>query len=112
MKYRHYAPVTPLTVLRGTLPEQVSLVREQAQLCRIGILAFDDDAAAFSPLPTITYGAKHDDTAQAQQLFTALHEVDQLGVERVFVQVSTQEHGLFLAVRNRLLKAAGYKVAG
>jgi len=138
MKYQHYAPRTPLTLITGPIAHQVEIVRaasadrataEQAgealqRLCpltqpaggqacvggSVGVLCFDDDAALFSGLPHITYGPRHDAAAQAQQLFSALHQIDSLGVSQVYAQISPSQTGVFLAVRNRLLKAAGHRI--
>jgi len=109
MKYQHYAPATPITLLSGPPAEQRAWIDQHSGVS-IGMLCFDDDAKAFAGIPTITYGPRHDANAQARQLFAALHEVDRLGVDHVYAQFPPQTYGVFLAVRNRLLKAAGHRV--
>jgi len=110
MKYQHYAPQTPLTLLVGTPAAIQSWVATTAQTNSVGVLCFDDAAELFPGLPLITYGPQDDAAAQAQRLFSALHQIDSLGVDQVYAQIATETSGVFLAVRNRLLKAAGHRV--
>jgi L-threonylcarbamoyladenylate synthase len=94
--------------MSGSLAEQSAFALAVAASGSVGVLCFDDDAPAFAPLPTITYGRQDDAEAQAQLLFSALHQVDALGVAQILTQVTSETSGVFLAVRNRLLKAAGF----
>jgi len=110
MKYQHYSPRTPVTLLVGPITAQLDFLKQTSGGTTIGVLCFDDDAAAFSDYPTITYGPRDNAAAQAQRLFAALHEVDDLGVQQVYAQVAPSSAGVFLAVRNRLLKAAGHRI--
>jgi L-threonylcarbamoyladenylate synthase len=110
MKYAHYAPRTPITLVRGSAESFARFVASQALLGSVGVLCFDDAVALFPTTPAVTFGPRHDAVAQARQLFAALHQVDGLGVGHVFAQVSPETTGVFLAVRNRLLKAAAHRV--
>ena len=119
MKYQHYSPATPITILSGTPPQIAAYLSDQRDSggsgdsgtgFRIGMLCFDDDADCFAPLPLVTYGRHDEGAAQARQLFDALHQVDALGVSHVYAQWPATETGVHLAVRNRLLKAAGHRV--
>lgn len=110
MKYQHYAPSTPITLLDGSTAAQRAWVLAQAETTPVGVLCFDDDAAEFSFAPTVKFGARDDAAAQARQLFGALHQVDGLGVDQVYAQLPSDTSGVSLAVRNRLIKAAGHRV--
>jgi len=110
MKYAHYAPRTPITLLSGPIDAQREWVRAASIVGSVGVLCFDDDVAAFVGIPTIIYGPRYDAAAQARRLFAALHEVDELNVDHVYAQFPTESAGVFLAVRNRLLKAAGHRL--
>ena len=110
MKYRHYSPRTPLIAISGPLRAQIDLLTREAATKSIGIMSFDDDAAAFTPLPTISYGRHDDADSQARQLYTALRAVDDLGVDLVYVQIPERNSGISAAIRNRLLKATGHQI--
>jgi len=110
MKYTHYAPQTPLTLVKGAATDLRDWLRRQPDSDTIGVLCFDDDEATFAGFPTVSYGPSDDAKAQAQRLFSALHQLDSLGVNHVYAQVASDATGVFLAVRNRLHKAAGYRV--
>ncbi len=106
MKYKHYAPEAELTLVQGSLAEFIALAaREQPD----GLLCFDEDVAALGRWTCVTYGPRADPVKQAQRLFAALREVDALGLRKVLVRCPSSE-GIGLAVYNRLLRAAGFRL--
>lgn len=108
MKYRHYAPKAPVTVVTGA-PE--ASAREIAQ--RVGpdsgVICFDEFAHLFSQQEVHTLGASGDKLAQAQRVFDALRTFDSSDVTEIYAQCP-DSRGLGLAVGNRLKKAAGFHV--
>ena len=84
MKYRHYAPETPLVLLVGS-PEAVT--------AKIG-----DSAGVLR-----TYGESPEEVAKV--LFDRLRELDGEGHQVIYAE-GVQEEGVGLAVMNRLRKAA------
>lgn len=106
MKYRHYAPQTKLVLVQGSWKEFLAYVLGKDK--PYGVLCFDEDAQA-APQPCLTYGSIHDANQQAVQLFDALRRVDTLGVGTVYVRAPAAE-GVGLAVYNRLLRAAAFRV--
>ncbi len=105
MKYKHYAPKTEITVVKGGINEFVEYLKTQ-QDGTCGVLCFDGEEEHFS-CPCVSYGAKDNPKAQARRLFDALREVDALGVKRVFARCPAT-CGLGLAVYNRLIRAAAF----
>ena len=109
MKYRHYAPVAPLVVVDGTAEEAAAYVRAQAEL-HPAVLCFDDEAAAFEGLDVVTYGSAADPGALARNLFDALRTLDRAEITQIYARCPAADDGLYRAVRNRLLKAAAFRV--
>lgn len=105
MKYKHYSPRANVTLVEGDLSKFTKFVSEQGGDGVISML-FDSDCDGF-PFENLTFG----DTASAQafNVFAKLRECDALGAKSVFVR-SPDRRGVGLAVYNRLLRAAGFKV--
>jgi L-threonylcarbamoyladenylate synthase len=109
MKYRHYAPAAPVVVVDGTPAEAAAYVRAQG-LEHPAVLCFDEEAGAFAGLEVVTYGSEDDPQSLARQLFDALRALDRPEVARIFARCPAADDGLYQAVRNRLLKAAAFRV--
>ena len=71
-------------------------------------ICFDGEADLI-PGQKIAYGSRDDKEKLAKNLFAALRQVDTLGAERVYVH-APDKSGMGLAIYNRLLRAAGFKV--
>jgi len=69
-------------------------------------LCFEEDSVE---IPSITYGKREDPLSQAQQLFDALRQLDEQGAKTVYAACPNST-GVGLAVYNRLLRAAGFRV--
>jgi L-threonylcarbamoyladenylate synthase len=104
MKYRHYAPNTPLIIVHFDLREAVEAVRRRglriAVLCALGRCA---EADAVIHMGDEMYEV-------AKNLYKSLRDLDRLGVDVGFV-AALEERGLGLAIMNRLRKAAGHREA-
>ena len=61
------------------------------------------------PVPAVTYGLAADDATQAHALFGALRRLDEVGAKTVYARCPS-ETGVGLAVYNRLLRAAAFRV--
>lgn len=107
MKYRHYSPRADVTVIKSTLEQFVSYVSERAGdgVCA---MCFDGEQEEI-PIPSISYGKEGDGVSQAKRLFTVLRTMDKLGIVNIYVR-APKETGASMAVFNRLVRAAGFKV--
>ena len=106
MKYRHYAPHAPVTVVTGA-PER-SARRIQGLLSdTVGVICFDEYAPLFPGHIIHKLGPAADKSAQARHVFDALRTFDGTDVTEIFAQCP-DDGGLGLAVANRLKKAAGF----
>ena len=108
MKYRHYAPKAPVTVVTGG-PK--ASAEEIARRLRPGdgVICFDEFAPRFAGHAVETLGPKGDKSAQAQRLFDALRAFDSVEVVEIYAQCPDHK-GLGLAINNRLKKAAGFRI--
>ncbi len=106
MKYRHYAPKAPVTVVTGA--PRASARRLLAELGELeGVICFDEFAPLFAGHIVHRLGASGDKLAQSQRVFDALRTFDATDVPAIWAQCPDSA-GLGLAVGNRLKKAAGF----
>lgn len=98
MKYRHYAPNAPLTIIQSP----TEIVPSNSATAYIGL----------QPLPKGTDVAKKKicENLQdyARSLYHFLRECDQSGIEHIYCQ-AVPEQGLGLAIMDRLRKAAAHE---
>lgn len=115
MKYTHYAPKVPMTLLEVAPAETVPvLLRELAsareQGLRAGVVAFDETLALLPDKPVkASLGRGRDAGEAAVRLYTALRYFDDKPVDVIYAE-GVSEQGLGLAVMNRLRKASGYRI--
>ena len=108
MKYRHYAPKAPVTVLTGDPEKTARYIR--AHLPKDGgVICFSEFAPLFSGCSVHVLGPAADKSEQARRVFDALRLFDREPVSEIFAQCPDAE-GLGLAIGNRLKKAAGFHV--
>ena len=107
MKYRHYAPEAPVTVVTGTSAQSGRWLCANAPE-DAGLILFDEFAPLFSPQTVRAIGPSGDKSEQARRVFDALRSFDGTAVTEIYAQCPDSE-GLGLAVGNRLQKAAGFR---
>ena len=105
MKYRHYAPKAPVTVVTGA-PEASAREIQRRAGKGAGIICFDEYADLFRGMEVHTLGPSGDKLVQAQRVFDALRTFDNSNVTEIYTQCP-DNRGLGLAIGNRLKKAAG-----
>ncbi|ACA60638.1 Sua5/YciO/YrdC/YwlC family protein [Candidatus Desulforudis audaxviator MP104C] len=110
MKYRHYAPRTPLVLVEGPPAAVTARIRELAAAARasgerVAVLARTDTAAYYPDGPVVPCGKSNDPGSAAAALYSALRECDALGADLILAEGLAAE-GLGRAVMNRLRKAA------
>jgi L-threonylcarbamoyladenylate synthase len=104
MKYKHYAPKADITVVKGSLGEFLEYVRDKGEFFA---LCFDGEEKYFEN--ALSYGKENDGSSQAKRLFDALRELDENGAKTVYARCPDIK-GLGLAVYNRLIRSAGFKI--
>lgn len=107
MKYKHYAPAASVTILKGTF-DQFRAYVDAHKTADTMALCFAGEERLL-PVPAVAFGGEGDGAAQAARIFDALREVDKRGAKTVFARFPQME-GVGLAVFNRLVRAAAFRV--
>lgn len=108
MKYRHYAPKAPVTVVTGDADHAAEYILDHIAPGG-GVICFDEFAPLFSAFTVEKLGSVFDKEEQARRVFDALRFFDRTDVPEIWAQCPDNT-GLGLAVANRLKKAAGFHV--
>ena len=103
MKYKHYAPKADITIVKGSLESFCEFVKNKDCF----VLCFEGEEKLFDRF--VTYGRADDGLSEAQRLFDALRELDEKGAKTVYARCP-EISGVGLAVYNRLIRSAGFKV--
>src|SRR5712692_7514888 len=111
----HYAPNVPLLLFDGTIEEMLTSMlaeigRRSTHGEHVGVLVAEEDIPTFQDSDALIYSpGREDDLVQvAANLFAGLRTFEEAHV-RVILCRNFGEQGLGLAIRDRLLKAAGGK---
>lgn len=111
MKYRHYAPRAPLTLLDGDYTARLCFMREQAHRAEVALICPDEMAEEIGPCTARVFRCGHetDMASQAHRLFAALREADASGAAEIYAAKPGTE-GIGLALYNRLIRASAYHI--
>jgi len=111
----HYAPSVPLLLFDGTIEEMhTSMLAEIRQRYakgeQVGVLIAEEDIPIFQGTHACVYsaGSENDLMQVAAHLFAGLRSLEEARVEVILCR-NFGEQGLGLAIRDRLMKAAGGK---
>ena len=117
MKYKHYAPKAPLTILSGSsekiaayLESVASGTTEHDNSSRVGALVTEQTHRLIRgdiPMPVLTAGG--DEQSIAQNLFARFRQFDKAGVTQIYAE-SVPTTGIGAAIMNRMIKAAEGRV--
>ena len=111
MKYRHYAPSSPLILLDGE-PEDVLRYLQSKQSDEVcAILCYDEEIPALAPDGLLPIGAREDVASHAHSLFARLREADAItpAPTAIYAHLPSRD-GLGLALYNRMIRAAAHTV--
>ena len=112
MKYRHYAPKAPVTVVAGEPKKAAEYIAAHAAP-EDGVICFDEFKDLFTrdceTRPVMDLGPAGDKGEQARHIFDALRAFDHTAVTAIWAQCPDTD-GIGLAIANRLNKAAGFHI--
>ena len=112
MKYRHYAPKAPVTVVTGEPAQSAAYIARHAAP-EDGVICFHEFTALFTgrlkTSPVMDLGPAGDKEEQARHIFDALRRFDHTDVPAIWAQCPDTD-GIGLAIANRLNKAAGFHI--
>ena len=109
----HYAPCVPLMLFDGSIEEihtsmliEIEHRKEKGEY--VGVLIADEDIPRFQNIQALVYsvGSEEDLMQVAAHLFAGLRSLEEARVQVILCR-NFGEQGLGLAIRDRLLKAAG-----
>ena len=107
MKYKHYSPKAEVILLDGSDDDFAEYILNEYD-DKTAVLCYNEEKDVL-PCMCIPVGEKNDDSAYAYHLFAALREADERKCSRVYAHCPKKE-GIGLAVYNRIIRAAGFKV--
>jgi L-threonylcarbamoyladenylate synthase len=112
----HYAPAVPAYLFEGQTEHMrvtmlAELQRRLVQGERVGVLIAEEDLPTFQGSGAAIYvlGSVTNPAQVAARLFAGLRTLEEDGVQAILCR-NFEEHGLGLAIRDRLLKATGGNV--
>ncbi len=114
MKYRHYAPKAPITVVMGDSDAVVDRINSIADTAsksgkKVGVICSEETLLTYYADEIIPLGSKGDELSVAKNLFSVFRKMDERNVDVIYSE-SFKPEGLGAAIMNRLLKAAGQNV--
>ena len=110
MKYRHYAPKAPVTVVTGEPERSAAYIAAHAGPGD-GVICFEEFLPMYAggARPVMSLGPAGDKGEQGRRVFDALRAFDHTAVSAIWAQCP-DSGGIGLAVTNRLNKAAGFHI--
>ena len=114
MRYRHYAPKAPLTIIAGN---EKAVMEEIIRRCskakkdglKTGVIATTQTKDAYEADVVKVIGDRENNLSIATHLYDVLRFFDSTGVDVIYSE-SFEETDLGQAIMNRLLKAAGHQI--
>lgn len=109
MKYRHYAPSVPLVLIDGERDNVLKFLKYEQETKECAILCYHEELSLLQNKNVIDIGGADDLETQAQILFTALRDADDLGADVIYAHLPSKK-GIGLALYNRMIRAAAHTV--
>lgn len=109
MKYKHYAPESPLILLDGDDENVIEYLRKETKKKKCAVLCYNEEIEALSDAVLLPIGAKEDLAAHAHSLFTLLRDADKKECDVIYAHLP-QKNGLGLALYNRMIRAAAHTI--
>lgn len=107
MKYKHYAPKAQVTIVDSDMNKFAEFVNSRKDEGVFALCFNGEDE--FLSVECVTYGDKDNAAQQAHMLFSALRELDKRNAQIVYARCPSKD-GVALAVYNRLIRAAAFRV--
>lgn len=108
MKYKHYAPVAEVYIVRGSSEAAAAYVRKRYQEGD-AVLCFEEELPLFAGCNPLAYGTARDVNTLSAGLFAALRALDRPEIKTIYARCP-EGGGVAYAVGNRLKKAAAFRI--
>ncbi|MGN4447814.1 L-threonylcarbamoyladenylate synthase [Bacillus cereus group sp. MYBK79-1] len=110
MKYTHYAPKAPLSIVEGSREFIQRLVDEKKEEgFKVGVLTTEEYQHVYGADVVLSCGVRSDLASVATKLYDVLRTFDASEVDVIFSE-SFPNEGIGNAIMNRLTKAAGHQI--
>ncbi|EPZ0459853.1 MULTISPECIES: L-threonylcarbamoyladenylate synthase [Bacillus] len=110
MKYTHYAPKAPLSIVEGSREFIQRLVDEKKEEgFKVGVLTTEEYQHVYNADVVLSCGVRSDLASVATKLYDVLRTFDASEVDVIFSE-SFPNEGIGNAIMNRLTKAAGHQI--
>ena len=110
MKYTHYAPKAPLTLVDGTPQFIQTLINEERSLGKkVGVYTVTEHVHLFDADVIIAGGSREEPSTVAEKMYGVLRQFDKEQPDVIFGEVFSED-GIGQAIMNRLKKAAGGRI--
>ena len=104
MKYKHYSPEIDVVLIEADSEKYAEFVNKTSNSVAV---CFSEDIGV--SIKKYVYGSKNDETAQAKNIFSILRQLDLEEGKTAYIHAPSKT-GVGLAVYNRLIRAAAFKV--
>lgn len=108
MKYRHYAPSEPVTIVAGSREKAAAYIHRHFT-AGDRVLCFQEELPLYEDCSPLAYGREADVNTLSAGLFAALRELDDPTIHQVYARCP-EGGGVAYAVQNRLKKAAAFHI--
>ena len=105
MKYKHYSPKTQTYLIEADSEKYIEFVNSKTDCAAV---CFEEESNCITVKKKV-YGRKADESTLAKNVFSVLRQVDELNVQKIYVHAPSKT-GVGLAVYNRLIRAAAFRV--
>ena len=109
MKYKHYAPTSPLVLLDGEDSDVLEFLKKEQETKKCAIICYDEETEQLKDALLLPIGEKNDLASHSRLLFARLRQCDRLSPEIIYAHLPRKE-GLGLALYNRMIRAAAHTV--
>jgi len=110
MKYTHYAPDAPLTIIKGSqvfIQKMVNEARNSGK--KVGILTTEESKSLYEADVVLACGNKTQLSSVAQNLYEVLRGFNDYNLDLIYSEYFA-DSGLGEAIMNRLVKASGHRL--
>ncbi len=109
MKYKHYAPRSPLVLLDGDSDAVLKYLQSAQNSEKCAILCYSEEYDLLRGERLIDIGGRENLALQAQHLFSALRQTNEFDCDIIYAHLPPKE-GMGLALYNRLIRAAAFAI--
>ncbi len=113
MKYRHYAPKSPVYLIDADIEKTASYLAQKATEKNIAYICYEENINYIKEkAPNIyiyRFGEKQNDLVHAHLLFEILRDADKRDFDEIYAPLP-EKTGVGLALYNRMIRAAAYNI--